>query len=112
MTWLLAYFLGGLGIDRFYLGKIGTGVLKLVTLGGCGIWWLVDLIMVLVGATRDAQGLPLAGYEANKKTAWIVTIVLWVLSGISGAANSANITDQLNNSSAPAVVQVVSVPVV
>jgi len=84
-----------------------------VTLGGCGIWALVDLIMVLVGSTRDAQGLPLAGYEANKKTAWIVTIVLWVLGGISGVANSANITNQLqNSSSAPAVVRIVSVPVV
>ena len=37
---LLSIFLGQLGIDRFYMGYIGTGILKLITFGGCGIWWL------------------------------------------------------------------------
>ncbi|GAA3890604.1 hypothetical protein GCM10022381_35660 [Leifsonia kafniensis] len=96
-TWLLAMLLGGFGIDRFYLGKIGTGILKLITLGGFGIWVLIDLIMVLAGATRDKQGLPLSGYAANKKVAIIVTIVLYVLGAISGAANTAT---QLANLSA------------
>ncbi len=72
-TWLLAWFLGNLGIDRFYLGKTGTGILKLVTLGGCSIWSAVDLILVLAGQAKDSNGLPLAGYDASKKTAWIVT---------------------------------------
>ncbi|GAB3124429.1 TM2 domain-containing protein [Glaciibacter psychrotolerans] len=89
VTWLLAMLLGSLGIDRFYLGKIGTGILKLITLGGFGIWTLIDLIIVLVGATRDKQGLPLAGYAANKKVAWIVTLVVWVLGIIGGASNAA-----------------------
>ncbi len=84
VTWVLSYLLGGLGIDRFYLGKIGTGILKLVTFGGCGVWWLVDLILVLVGQTRDSQGYPLAGYEQYKKVAWIVTAVLVVMGGFSG----------------------------
>jgi TM2 domain-containing membrane protein YozV len=43
---LLSILLGGLGIDRFYLGYIGTGILKLITLGGLGIWWLIDLILI------------------------------------------------------------------
>ncbi|MBA7716628.1 hypothetical protein ES703_125702 [subsurface metagenome] len=43
---LLSIFLGGLGIDRFYMGYIGTGILKLVTSGGFGIWWLIDLILI------------------------------------------------------------------
>lgn len=43
---LLSIFLGGLGIDRFYMGYIGTGILKLITLGGLGIWWLIDLILI------------------------------------------------------------------
>ena len=43
---LLSILIGGLGIDRFYLGYIGTGILKLITLGGLGIWWLIDLILI------------------------------------------------------------------
>jgi TM2 domain-containing membrane protein YozV/ribosomal protein L40E len=53
---LLSIFLGELGVDRFYVGKIGTGILKLVTLGGCGIWWLIDLIMITCGKFTDSNG--------------------------------------------------------
>jgi len=56
---LLSIFLGGLGVDRFYLGKIGTGILKLITGGGLGIWWLIDLILIASGSMKDAQGRPL-----------------------------------------------------
>jgi TM2 domain-containing membrane protein YozV len=43
---LLSILVGSLGIDRFYMGYIGLGILKLITLGGFGIWWLIDLILV------------------------------------------------------------------
>ena len=55
-TLLLAIFLGGLGVHRFYVGKVGTGILMLVTFGGFGIWALIDIIMIVVGSFRDADG--------------------------------------------------------
>lgn len=58
---LLSIFLGQLGVDRFYMGYIGTGILKLLTLGGCGIWWLVDIILIATKNLKDANGLPLKG---------------------------------------------------
>ncbi len=59
-TLLLSLFLGGLGVDRFYLGQTGLGIGKLLTLGGCGIWSLIDLIMIAMRNVTDVDGKPLA----------------------------------------------------
>lgn len=56
---LLSFFVGIFGIDRFYLGYTGLGVLKLITFGGCGIWALIDLILIALNSVSDANGLPL-----------------------------------------------------
>src|SRR5574344_1839228 len=56
VTLLLALFLGGLGVHRFYTGYIGIGVVQLLTLGGCGIWSLIDFISILCGSFKDADG--------------------------------------------------------
>ena len=53
---LFCFFLGPFGAHRFYLGQIGTAVIQLLTLGGCGIWYLIDLIMIIVGKYKDANG--------------------------------------------------------
>jgi TM2 domain-containing membrane protein YozV len=57
-TLLLSIFTGGLGGHRFYVGKTGTAVLMLITCGGAGVWALIDLIMVITGNFKDAEGLP------------------------------------------------------
>lgn len=82
-TWLFSWLLGTLGIDRFYLGKVGTGILKLVTLGGLGIWSIVDLLIVLCGGQRDKSGRPLAGYRQHRMIAWILTGAITVVSVVA-----------------------------
>ena len=83
-TWILSLLLGNLGVDRFYLGKVGTGIAKLLTAGGFGIWSIVDLIIILTGNARDKDGRPLEGYPENKKKAWIITAVVWVIGMVVG----------------------------
>jgi TM2 domain-containing membrane protein YozV len=58
-TLLLCLFLGTVGAHRFYVGKIGSGIGQLLTMGGCGIWTLIDLIMILTGKFTDANNQPL-----------------------------------------------------
>jgi len=61
-AFLLVFFLGPLGIHRFYVGKIGTGILMILTAGGLGVWALIDLIMIVVGAFKDAEGRKLLSW--------------------------------------------------
>ncbi len=113
-TWLLSLLLGGLGVDRFYLGKVGTGILKLVTWGGLGIWALIDLIIVLAGGTRDKQGRLLAGRtKKNNLVAWIVTggvvllsLIIGIASGAGAASTSSSVEQALPSAqSAPVASQ-------
>ena len=61
-TTLFAWFLGVLGVHRFYLGKIGSGIAMLFTVGGLGIWALVDFIMAVSGKMKDKEGKLIANW--------------------------------------------------
>jgi len=57
---LLSVFVGVFGIDRFYLGKVGTGILKLLTFGGFTIWSIIDIVLIAIKRLDDKEGYPLA----------------------------------------------------
>lgn len=104
VTWLLSLLVGIFGADRFYLGKIGTGILKLITFGGFGVWALIDLILVLANKARDKRGLPLEGYDKHKRMALIVTAAVVLLSIIVNSARASSTSTAAPAASAPAPV--------
>jgi TM2 domain-containing membrane protein YozV len=95
-VFFLSFMWGTFGVDRIYLGKIPTGILKFLTIGGLGIWTLVDFILIMSGAMTDKQGNPMIGYKEYKKFAartvlWSAIIIgLYVL--ISGILTILSIT--------------------
>jgi TM2 domain-containing membrane protein YozV len=91
-VFFLSFMWGVFGADRFYLGKYWTGILKLLTFGGLGLWAIIDLTMVMSGSMRDKQGNEMLEYARYKKFAnnyalifTIVVVVLIVITGVSVA---------------------------
>jgi TM2 domain-containing membrane protein YozV len=84
LTGVFAIMLGFFGVDRFYLGKTGTGVAKLLTFGGCGVWWLVDIIILLAGNTTDKNGASLVGVTTKNKLILVgVLVVLFIIGSLT-----------------------------
>jgi hypothetical protein len=75
-AWLLALFLGFTGADRFYVRKPVTGCLKLLTLGGAGIWWVIDLFRITREDAADGASVPLVGTAPLRRSLRLASTVL------------------------------------
>lgn len=78
-TMLLCWFLGVFGIHRFYTGYIVIGIVQLLTLGGCGIWALLDLVSICLGNYKDVSNRELSGYN---RTVGVVVLVIVIVSTV------------------------------
>jgi len=100
-VFFISFLWGGFGADRMYLGKWWTGLAKLVTLGGLGIWALVDLILIMNGAMRDAQGREMLQFAEYKtfayKTILYFAIALGVIILVTGISLILTIEQLIEN---------------
>jgi TM2 domain-containing membrane protein YozV len=88
---ILCFFVGFLGVHRFYLGKIVTGIFMLITLGGFGIWSLIDFFNSIYGIYTDSNGL-----EVEKEYSKPLAIILIVIFAISALINIASIVEKFS----------------
>jgi TM2 domain-containing membrane protein YozV len=81
-AFFLSFMWGILGVDRFYLGKIWTGLLKLATFGGFGVWAIIDLTMIMSGSMRDKQGNELIDTVKYKRFAKLTVLIFALVLGL------------------------------
>lgn len=81
-VFFISFMWGTFGVDRMYLGKWGTGILKLVSLGGFGLWTIVDLILIMGGTMRDKQGREMAQFAEYKTLAYKTVLIFAVSLGL------------------------------
>lgn len=80
-VFFLSFLWGVFGVDRFYLGKVWTGILKLITFGGFGIWALIDFTMIMSGSMRDKQGNQMLEFARYKKFASLTVFIFALVLG-------------------------------
>lgn len=81
-AFFISFLWGVFGVDRMYLGKWGTGILKLVTLGGFGIWVVIDLFLIMGGQMRDKQDRELLQVKEYKRFAYSTVLIFAVVLGV------------------------------
>jgi TM2 domain-containing membrane protein YozV len=81
-AFLFSFFLGHLGVDRFYTGRVGLGLGKVLTCGGCGIWALIDSILLLTENYRDGSGNRLRPATLKQKKTAIIVFIAGALIGV------------------------------
>jgi TM2 domain-containing membrane protein YozV len=102
VTFFLSLFLGGLGVHRFYTGKIVTGLLMLFTVGGFFIWWFIDFILVATGAFTDKKGFRLEKTKYCIPIAWgsfgVITVIIILLVANSSGFSFPSIANSISSS--------------
>lgn len=90
-------FLGFLGVDRFYMGQVFLGVVKLLTLGGFGIWWLIDLIWIGLGNAKTKAGKRLVRTDRDNRTVFIGIAIFLLVQGVGAIIGTISYVGTLNS---------------